>query len=87
MATAYLYMYTQTEGETRTRTHAHAHTQNAETHPLCLRLDLAQLMPIAWQRLTKYKLLIDNILATYKKHWDELNGERTTVGLFYFTNI
>ena len=31
-------------------------------------------MPIAWQRLTKYKLLLDNILASYKKHWDELDG-------------
>jgi len=44
-------------------------------------------MPIAWQRLTKYKLLIESILGSYKKHWDELDdadkgeGERVETAL------
>lgn len=49
--------------------------QNTESHPLCQKLTLNELMPIAWQRLTKYKLLIESILGSYKKHWDELDGE------------
>ena len=38
------------------------------------RLTLTELMPIAWQRVTKYQLLVKNILSSYKKHWEELNG-------------
>ena len=49
--------------------------QVAENDPLCRRLSLTELMPIAWQRLTKYKLLINNILKSYKKDWDNLDGK------------
>ena len=51
-------------------------SQNAESHPVCRRhrLTLAELMPIAWQRLTKYMLLINNIFGSYKKHWEDLDG-------------
>ena len=54
-------------------------SQNAEAHPVCRRhrLTLTELMPIAWQRLTKYQLLVKNILSSYKKHWEELNGGYT----------
>ena len=38
------------------------------------RLTLTELMPIAWTRLTRYKLLIENILHSYKKNWDDLEG-------------
>jgi hypothetical protein len=48
--------------------------QIAENDPLCQRLSLTELMPIAWQRLTKYKLLINNVLKSYKRDWDKLDG-------------
>lgn len=32
-------------------------------------------MPIAWTRLTRYKLLVENILHSYKKNWDDLEGQ------------
>ena len=56
-------------------------SQNAESHPVCRRhrLTLAELMPIAWQRLTKYMLLINNILGSYKKHWEDLDGGKLCV--------
>lgn len=38
------------------------------------RLTLTELMPIAWTRLTRYKLLIENIFHSYKKNWDDLEG-------------
>ncbi|CAI8027711.1 Rho guanine nucleotide exchange factor 12 [Geodia barretti] len=49
--------------------------KNAELHPVCRRhrLTLKELMPITWQRLTKYQLLVKNILSSYKKHWEELS--------------
>ena len=48
--------------------------RTTETHPLSQRLALSDLMPIPWTRLTKYKLLIDNVCNSYKKHWDRLDG-------------
>ena len=36
-------------------------------------------MPIAWNRLTRYKLLIDNIVRAYKKDVDHLDGEHCCV--------
>ncbi|XP_065902948.1 rho guanine nucleotide exchange factor 12-like isoform X2 [Dysidea avara] len=39
--------------------------KEAESHPLCHRLKITELIPIAWQRLTKYTLLIEGIIKTY----------------------
>ena len=47
----------------------------AENNYLSHRLTFNELIPIAWQRLTKYKLLIEGMSKTYKKHVEELDGE------------
>jgi hypothetical protein len=49
--------------------------KSAELHPVCRRhrLTLTELMPITWQRLTKYQLLVKNILSSYKKHWEKIS--------------
>ena len=37
--------------------------QDASCNPLCRRLALTELLPTAWQRLTKYPLLIEKLLS------------------------
>ena len=37
--------------------------QEASLNPLCRRLVLKDLLPTAWQRLTKYRLLIEKLLS------------------------
>ena len=56
-----------------------------ENEPLCQRLSLTELMPIAWQRLTKYKLLINNIHKSYKKDWDALSGTAVVSRLILYS--
>ena len=46
----------------------------AENSYLSHRLTFNELIPIAWQRLTKYKLLIEQMNKTYKKHTEELDA-------------
>ena len=55
----------------------------AENNYLSHRLTFNELIPIAWQRLTKYKLLIEGMCKTYKKHTEELDGERIHVYVQY----
>jgi len=44
--------------------------QEASLNPLCRRLALKELLPSAWQRLTKYPLLIEKLLLhTCVFHW------------------
>ena len=51
----------------------------AENDYLSHGMTLDELIPIAWQRLTKYKLLIEGIHKTYEKHMEELDGEHVCV--------
>uniref|UniRef100_A0ABM5EQ95 Rho guanine nucleotide exchange factor 12 isoform X2 n=1 Tax=Pogona vitticeps TaxID=103695 RepID=A0ABM5EQ95_9SAUR len=44
--------------------------QDAESNPLCRRLQLKDIIPTEMQRLTKYPLLLDNI-AKYSEHPEE----------------
>uniref|UniRef100_A0A8D2L047 Rho guanine nucleotide exchange factor 12 n=1 Tax=Varanus komodoensis TaxID=61221 RepID=A0A8D2L047_VARKO len=44
--------------------------QDAESNPLCRRLQLKDIIPTEMQRLTKYPLLLDNI-AKYSEHSEE----------------
>nr|WEL12735.1 Rho guanine nucleotide exchange factor 12 [Halisarca dujardinii] len=38
----------------------------SESHAMCGRLTLAELLPIPWTRLTKYRLLIEGLLGQYR---------------------
>ena len=52
--------------------------QSAEAHPLCGRLKLTELTPIAWSRLTKYKLLVEGLIKQFvgqRTKLDNLTGE------------
>ncbi|MEE6527008.1 hypothetical protein FKM82_028024, partial [Ascaphus truei] len=48
----------------------HVSSQDAESNPLCRRLQLKDIIPTEMQRLTKYPLLLDNI-AKYSDRPDE----------------
>lgn len=39
--------------------------QSAESHPICGRLKLTELTPIAWTRLTKYKMLVEGLIKQF----------------------
>jgi hypothetical protein len=49
--------------------------QAGEANPYCNRRSLKDLLPVVWTRLTRYRLLIEQITKLDKKNLNELNSE------------
>jgi hypothetical protein len=54
--------------------------QDAESNPLCRRLQLKDFIPLGMQRLTKYPLLLENLVkySGPKSESDASTGDNTT---------